>query len=57
MEKLEGVAPVGNAGRGDAPGSGRNEDPATIHFGKGFHPSPKTKVLPCSLFVFLILSF
>ncbi|XP_021313656.1 uncharacterized protein LOC8061364 [Sorghum bicolor] len=32
MEKLEGVAPVGNAGRGDAPGSGRNEDPATIHF-------------------------
>ncbi|XP_066313930.1 uncharacterized protein [Miscanthus floridulus] len=36
-EVLEVVAPVGNAGRGDVPGSGRNED---LHFElRGFRPA------------------
>ncbi|XP_066309741.1 uncharacterized protein [Miscanthus floridulus] len=39
-EELGGVAPASNAGRGDAPGSDRNEDPATIRFElRGFRPT------------------
>lgn len=52
MEELGGVAPMSNAGRGDAPGSSRNEDPAMIHFGKASFPSRT----PLFLTVFLILS-